>query len=66
MDKFIFYESDFWNMSTNRAGKKSKYGGMWQYLIEQDEIRDDNHPTLKGQKIWGDYLVNKLIEKKII
>ena len=53
-------------MSTNRAGKKSKYGGMWQYLIEQDEIRDDNHPTLKGQKIWGDYLVNKLIEKKII
>ena len=66
MDKFIFYESDFLNMTINRAEKKSKYGGMWQYLIEQDEIRDDNHPTLKGQKIWGDYLVNKLIEKKII
>tara|TARA_B100001113_G_C21000876_1_gene574861 strand:+ start:150 stop:953 length:804 start_codon:yes stop_codon:yes gene_type:complete len=66
-DKFIFYESYYRNHSRHGSNSNSKYGGMWQYLVERDGINFDNdHPNEYGQKIWGDYLKEQAISRNII
>ena len=66
-DRFIFYESKYGNMSKNQAKNYSKFGGMWQYLIERDGINLDNdHPNEYGQKIWGEYLKEQVVTRNII
>ena len=66
-DRFIFYESKYGNMSKNQADNYSKFGGMWQYLIERDGINLDNdHPNEYGQKIWGEYLKEQVVTRNII
>ena len=68
-NNFIFYESGILNICgvEESSGRKSKYGGMWQYLAEHDGINWDNdHPSTKGHKIWGDFLKEELIKRRII
>tara|TARA_B100001113_G_scaffold165417_1_gene135344 strand:+ start:413 stop:1231 length:819 start_codon:yes stop_codon:yes gene_type:complete len=66
-DRFIFYESNYRNHSPNTSEDYSKYGGMWQYLIERDGINLDNdHPSEYGHKIWGDYLKEQAMSRNII
>ena len=68
-NNFIFYESGILNICgvEESSGRKSKYGGMWQYLAEHDGINWDNdHPSTKGHKIWGNFLNKELTKRKII
>jgi len=66
-DRFIFYESNYRNHSPNLSEDYSKYGGMWQYLMERDGINLDNdHPNEYGHKIWGDYLKEQAMSRNII
>ncbi len=70
-DKFIFYESSCKNITKNTAKNNSKYGGMWQYMIERDGISDsefggNDHPNEHGQKIWGEYLKETALSRNII
>ena len=68
-NNFIFYESGILNICgvEESSGRKSKYGGMWQYLAEHDGINWDNdHPSTKGHKIWGNLLNKELTKRKII
>ena len=54
-------------LNGNMIQEKSKYGGMWQYLAEHDGINWDNdHPSTKGHKIWGNFLNKELTKRKII
>ena len=68
-NNFIFYESGVFNITpnVNMTQEKSKYGGMWQYLTEHNGINLDNaHPSIEGQKMWGNFLKEELIKRKII
>ena len=67
LNHMIYVESDFKNVSTARLNKPNKHGGMWQYLIERDGINHENaHPNEQGQKMWGDYIVDVLTQRKLI
>ena len=65
---FIFVESGICNIKKEEiTGKKSPYGGMWQYLTEHNGINLDNdHPSEDGQSMWGNFLKDELIKRKII
>ena len=68
-NNFIFYESGNFNLTSNlnMTQEKSKYGGMWQYLVDHNGVNWDNaHPSNEGHKIWGDFLKKELIKRKII
>ena len=55
------------NISTERINKSNKHGGMWQYIVDRDGVNWDNdHPNEQGQKMWGDYIVDVLTQRKLI
>ena len=68
-DRFIFYPSNRPNMDIEKHNEReiSDYGGMWQYMVERDGIDLDNrHPNEHGSKIWAEYILDTMKERKLL